>query len=161
MRTRRVWNQHTYHITNINADLSLPAPEVASWGPSGFNNYRVSAQGRPNAPDLIVGPSILLSQCPEALVVRATVGNKGALGVPAGVKVRLFAGTDATGKLLGEQSTSGPVLPGGSINVDFTLSFVDIGPATSLFVDVDSDDVVRECIEDNNSASASVPGCKQ
>ena len=28
---RRVWNQHSYHITNINDNLSVPASELNSW----------------------------------------------------------------------------------------------------------------------------------
>src|SRR5262249_47479755 len=51
-RTRSVWNQHSYHITNVKADLTLPdfspSPELHSWKVTegGFNNYRVSALGR-------------------------------------------------------------------------------------------------------------------
>jgi hypothetical protein len=36
--SRPLWNQHTYHITNINDDLSIPAPEPPNW--TSHNNYR-------------------------------------------------------------------------------------------------------------------------
>ena len=32
------WNQHSYHITNINDDLSVPVSEPDSWGE--HNTYR-------------------------------------------------------------------------------------------------------------------------
>jgi hypothetical protein len=40
---RKIWNQHTYHITNINDDASVPQFETNNW--EIFNNYR--AQGPP------------------------------------------------------------------------------------------------------------------
>jgi hypothetical protein len=35
---RSLWNQHTYHITNINDDLNVPANEPDSW--EDHNTYR-------------------------------------------------------------------------------------------------------------------------
>ncbi len=35
---RPLWNQHTYHITNINDDLTVPASELNGW--EGHNTYR-------------------------------------------------------------------------------------------------------------------------
>ncbi|MCC7333737.1 MAG: putative Ig domain-containing protein [Pirellulaceae bacterium] len=40
--TRKIWNQHTYHITNINDDGSIPRQEVNSW--QVYNNYRRNLQ---------------------------------------------------------------------------------------------------------------------
>jgi len=36
--TRRVWNQHTYHVTNIEEGGAVPANEANSW--ETYNNYR-------------------------------------------------------------------------------------------------------------------------
>lgn len=36
---RRIWNQHTYHITNINDDATVPQFETNNW--EIYNNYRV------------------------------------------------------------------------------------------------------------------------
>ena len=38
---RSLWNQHSYHITNINDDLSVPISEPDSWG--AHNTYRAQA----------------------------------------------------------------------------------------------------------------------
>jgi hypothetical protein len=159
VRTRKIWNQHAYHITNINGDGSLPKPEPLSWGPMGFNNYRVSAQGSGvfNAPDLRVDLEVSTASCPAALTLRARVKNEGTLGVAAGVKVTFHQGNDATGPVIADKATTRPLLPGESEIV------VASAPATgggtfSFFVVVDggaaAGGVTRECKEDNNSASA-------
>ncbi|RZN35678.1 MAG: hypothetical protein EF813_08410 [Methanosarcinales archaeon] len=38
---RPIWNQHTYHITNINDDATVPVVETNNWDV--FNNYRVQS----------------------------------------------------------------------------------------------------------------------
>jgi choice-of-anchor C domain-containing protein len=40
--TRKIWNQHSYHITNINDDGSIPLVEANSW--EVYNNYRRNQQ---------------------------------------------------------------------------------------------------------------------
>ncbi|MEX1028303.1 MAG: FG-GAP-like repeat-containing protein, partial [Candidatus Paceibacterota bacterium] len=40
--TRPIWNQHSYHITNINDDGSIPRQEANSW--EVYNNYRRNRQ---------------------------------------------------------------------------------------------------------------------
>jgi hypothetical protein len=39
---RRIWNQHTYHVTNILEDGSLPSPEPPHW--RALNTFRTQAQ---------------------------------------------------------------------------------------------------------------------
>lgn len=41
LNTRKIWNQHSYHITNINDDGTIPAVEQRSW--QGHNTYRLNA----------------------------------------------------------------------------------------------------------------------
>jgi hypothetical protein len=43
MGSRPLWNEHTYHITNINDNLTVPRVETANW--LGWNNYRQNVQG--------------------------------------------------------------------------------------------------------------------
>ncbi|RMF88168.1 MAG: hypothetical protein D6739_00520, partial [Nitrospirae bacterium] len=31
VRTRKIWNQHAYHVTNVNTDATIPAHERPSW----------------------------------------------------------------------------------------------------------------------------------
>ena len=39
---RNIWNQHTYHVTNINDDATVPKYEVHSWDV--LNNYRAQSK---------------------------------------------------------------------------------------------------------------------
>jgi hypothetical protein len=38
-KARKIWNQQSYHITNVNDDSTIPSPETNSWWK--YNNYRV------------------------------------------------------------------------------------------------------------------------
>jgi len=38
--TRKLWNQHDYHVTNVNDDLSIPRVERANWLTAGLNDFR-------------------------------------------------------------------------------------------------------------------------
>jgi len=40
--TRNVWNQHTYHITNVGQDGSIPIDEPVNWLTAGLNNFRLN-----------------------------------------------------------------------------------------------------------------------
>jgi hypothetical protein len=48
--TRPMWNQHTYHITNVNVDGSIPAIEQNNWQVTGFNNFRLNEFGEFEGP---------------------------------------------------------------------------------------------------------------
>ena len=50
--TRPVWNEHTYHVTNVRQDLSIPAPEQPNW--RRFNTFRQNSQSF-DAPNLVPG----------------------------------------------------------------------------------------------------------
>ena len=42
-RTRRIWNQHAYHVTNVNEDATIPVTESAHWLIGGLNSFRTNA----------------------------------------------------------------------------------------------------------------------
>jgi hypothetical protein len=156
VRTRRLWNQHAYHVTNINNDGSIPSPEPASWGPQGFNNYRQSTQGKAsfNAADLQVSLAALVDQCPDTITLQATVKNGGSLGVPAGVVVSFYEGSPPGGAFLGSKATSLPLLPGASEVVSFPTpgKFDQVSYYAVVDADASGLGAINECIEDNNSA---------
>jgi hypothetical protein len=160
VRTRKLWNQHAYHITNIDSDGKLPNPEPDSW--KNFNNYRVSAQGAGvfNAPDLAVDLEVSTATCPDALTLRARVKNLGALGVGSGVKVDFYLGSDATGMLIGSGVTMKALLPGESDVVSVAFTVAGQTPPFSFFVVVDGGaSAINECREDNNGASTPPIAC--
>ncbi len=97
--TRRIWNQHAYHVTNVNEDGSIPMMEEPNWlkvtgaTASGFmNNFR---QNLPDysvfaAPDLRVSLTIDDSFCPGSMHLDAEVCNYGMLHVAAGVELWFY-----------------------------------------------------------------------
>jgi uncharacterized membrane protein len=60
--SRPLWNQHNYHITNVNDDLSIPANEPNSW--EAHNTYRTQTSERNPMPSY-------------ALTISHTVGAEG------------------------------------------------------------------------------------
>jgi RHS repeat-associated protein len=41
--TRRIWNQHDYHVTNVNEDASIPRVERPNWLVGGLNHFRLNS----------------------------------------------------------------------------------------------------------------------
>lgn len=159
--TRRVWTSHAYHVTNATSAGNAPVNEVDNWTQPRLNNYRQNVQGEGvfNAPDLTVDLVADLGMCIDGLLeIVATIRNQGALGVPAGVEVSLYEGVDATGPLVGTQTTQVALLPGGQAQMRWEVPFTVTDTAKDFFVAVDGlsadEGVVEECLEDNNQASA-------
>lgn len=166
VQTRRVWTSHTYHVSNVTSAGNFPAAgEVDNWTQPGLNNYRQNVQGEGvfNAPDLTVELAIGVGDCLQMqLQIIATVRNVGALGVPAGVPVSLFEGTDASGTLIETKATPDPLLPGASVQLIWAVEAPANGAAASFFVQVDgetTDGEVAECDESNNTALTESAAC--
>ncbi|PCC75292.1 hypothetical protein SAMN02745121_03985 [Nannocystis exedens] len=163
--TRRVWTQHTYHVTGTTSAGNVPAKEADNWTTPGLNNYRQNVQGEGvfNAPDLTVELSIGLGFCAEQLELIATVRNEGALGVPAGVIVDFYQGQDATGTLLQSTVTAAALLPGGSEKVKLLVQAPPGDMTADFYVEIDEaskgDGAILECNEDNNSDLTTSAAC--
>lgn len=168
VRTRRIWNQHAYHITNVGSDGSVPSPEPASWiAPEGLNNYRQSNQGAGvfNAPDLQVSLEASLANCPAKVALRAFVQNKGTIGVAPGAKVRFYRGdAPPAGTFIAEAVTTTALLPGQYELVTVDYAVMPQETVMSFYVEVDKDDMdegnLNECLEDNNVAQLGGVQCK-
>ena len=64
---RKIWNQHTYHITNVNDDATVPAFETDNW--LLYNNYRTQAPAVPVIEDVAFDPCISeCINCPDAAI---------------------------------------------------------------------------------------------
>jgi hypothetical protein len=156
VRTRRIWNQHAYSITNIDDDGSVPATENYSWAT--FNTYRGNRQGQAplNAADLVItNVQVDNVDCPYEQRFRVQLANVGDLTVPGGVQVTL-QNTDGETLTVGLSSTA--IAPGAT----GTLSLVRIGPFVPVtdFVFVigsGSDEPIVECDGENNSYPFSFP----
>lgn len=162
VRTRRIWNQHTYHVTNVEEDGALPLVERANWAVAGLNNFRqnVQPEGLFAAPDLVVA-RVVVDQggCPDRLELAAWITNRGAAGAPAGIPVAFYEGDPAAGgSLLGVVPTPASILPGASVRVvlEAPVGLERAGEVISYWVVVDDDGLgaasgmIHECRDDNN-----------
>ena len=86
--TRRIWNQHAYHVTNIEEDGTVPMTPRVNWQEPGLNNFRQNVQGGSlfNAPNFVVSVDEVRAQnCALAGVpITITIRNEGSIGVRAG-----------------------------------------------------------------------------
>lgn len=163
--TRTIWNEHTYHITNVLEDGSIPKSEPIHYKSSITNSFRLNVQpdGLFNAPDLVVtevaaeekscnpGPTV---------VVEATVENQGALGVGPGQTVAVGATVDGSTVDIGTVQTTKRLLPGQSetVSISWTLPKEARQSTFEVSGSVDPDDELNECNSDNNTETAEVDG---
>ena len=111
VRTRRIWNQHHYHVTNVEEDGSIPQQEPPNWLADGLNNFRQNVQplGEFSAPDLVVD---LHAECMGSYQAVARVRNIGQAAVPPGVAVGFYdADPSQGGTLLGTGYTTKTLYP--------------------------------------------------
>lgn len=183
VRTRRIWNQHFYHVTNINEDGTVPTKEIVNWLHPKLNNYRQNSQpgGLFNAPNLVAdslsGSRETCSNTPKTLQLTAKIANKGSLGIKAGLEVKFYvANANATQKPALIQTLKLPTIltPGSDSTISFDWDMTGIiegttetvtlnpDPETQMFafyyvIDAPTEDKVRgefvECIEDDNTSS--------
>lgn len=169
--TRRVWNQHAYHVTNVSELGAIPRNEPANWRVDSpntlsgkLNNFR---QNLPDfdalaAPDLTVTLQLILAGC----LLEAHVCNAGDVVVGAGVPVSFY-----------DNATMQPIAcEGGAVTTPVSLApgaCVDVGcewrnpqPSVSVRACVDNGDYAcssaggsqnNECHEDNNRDDESGP----
>ena len=85
MPSRPLWNEHTYHITNIKDDGTIPASESPNW--RRYNNYRQNVQGKiviPVAQSDATGrgtPPMDQTDCSKQWKLQAQVCNRGAADI--------------------------------------------------------------------------------
>jgi hypothetical protein len=156
--TRRVWTEHSHHVTNAEAAGIVPVQEASHWTVPGRNNFRQGPHGPvlTNAPDLAASLAIDVTGCPQTIVLRATIFNKGSLGVPAGIDVAFYAGPEP-GQAIGAGTTEVPLGPGGFTFVEVAID-APAGPESYRVV-VDAGDAIAECDEDNNHAEVIGAAC--
>jgi hypothetical protein len=102
MPSRSIWNQHTYHITNVNDDATIPLKEKNNW--LSWNSYRQNTQGmikgKSLATDLTgadessVDPG---SDCTSKWVLMAKICNRGASKAPPGIPGTFYEGDPRSG----------------------------------------------------------------
>jgi len=155
VRTRRIWNQHGYSITNVTEGGRIPEYPEPNWMLPRLNNFRQNVQpdGLFDAPDLALEDlEVEANNC--ITDVRFRLRNAGALGVPPGIIVRVSIDDAVSGESWGETvETTLRLVPGGA--EAFSLSFggppeLEAERPVTVTVAIDPDAEVSECREDNN-----------
>jgi hypothetical protein len=165
VRTRRVWNEHTYHITNIGEDGKVPAMEPPNWTQPGLNDYRQNRQpaGEFSAPDAVVS---VAPRCFGDYGIVATVRNLGSAALPAGVPVGFYAGK-MPGMKIGDGATKKTLYAAEAEAVTLLLPNAppDIASgATPVYAVVDDGNPPHnwhECRTDNNISDPKSAKCDE
>jgi len=149
VNTRKIWNQYSYHVTNINDDGTVPAIETPSW--LAHNTYRLNTLNTEkgilptNVPDLTASQLQV-----NKTVLSVRIGNAGLLPSPEGVKVRFYENNPLVGdQLLGEVTMER--LEAGAFQ-DIKLNVAALTEGATLYAFVDAHEQVSECNEINNTA---------
>jgi hypothetical protein len=166
VRTRRIFNQHTYHVTNIEEDGTVPTRETPNWTVPNLNNFRqnVQPEGLFDAPDAVLADLTASTRtCPSAIGLSVRVLNRGAAGMPAGIPVTFYRVDGGSRELLGRAFTTRPLLPGESELLELDPPFaIPAGMEDTLFSFVavvnDPEDMpvptFNQCRTENDEADA-------
>ena len=158
--SRQVWNQHTYNLTNVNDDLTIPSPTPSNWPE--YNSFRSAdlrsnfGQGA-NLPDAV---PILADTCEidcdeDEVRVTFQLGNEGLADMLDGGSMAVYALQEDGSKTLIEVLSEEDLLLSGytTVGTTLTLAMSDLPTATLIIVaDDDGTGVgrVEECDETNN-----------
>lgn len=160
LNTRKIWNQHSYHVTNINDDGTVPTVEENSW--QVHNTYRLNRQtsldlSKRAAPDLT---SSQLQYTPgESSHLTVRIGN-GGIAPSAETLLGFYNGHPKEGGTLIDSITVNSLKPG--TYQDVVLEEVKNLPEgqIELYGFVDANEQVPECNETNNFVSQTIVRCK-
>jgi len=160
VRTRAIWNEHAYHITNVNDDGTIPRKEPANWLQPGLNNFRQNkAPGYEfAAPNAVVSVALSCGEsasvgAPTTTTVTATVRNVGEAALPAGAYVYFYG---ASGVKLGQAVTTVALFSAQSQSLDLAGIPVTSGPFHAV-VDppgAPPHPAWHQCRTDNNTSMA-------
>ena len=162
---RPIWNQHAYSITNINDDLTVPAPARPNWPQ--YNTFRssdLSPLSGGATPDALVWGDVCTNGCEAGRIqVAVRVGNGGLGVMRGGVPVSAYAEVDGYLQYLTTLTTPDPVNSGAASQVllfDLEVAAVPEGVVIFKADDDRGVEVLAECHEDNNEARVEGVGCR-
>jgi FG-GAP-like repeat len=160
VRTRRTWNQHTYHVTNIQEDGTVPQHELPNWTQPGLNNFRQNKQPGSEfaAPDAVVDVAVVCA--PTGIA--ATVRNVGEAAMPPGLEVTFYFGDPPSGTELGTGTTTKTLYSAQSEVVTLSIGTPPAGMlngTTPVYATVTVPDSVHECRPDNNTSAPATAQC--
>jgi hypothetical protein len=171
-RARSLWNEHTYHLTNIcdgsddacappNVYGAIPTVEKRSWTAPWANSFRENGAeaGRLDAPDAVVS---LAAACATPVALAASVRNVGRAILPAGTTVVVFKVAGAAETQVAAGATRRALEPG-QTEVVALVADPALATATDTFVARVGTDgaapLFRECRADNDTSPPATAPC--
>ncbi len=108
--TRRIWNQHSYHVSNVSETGQVPAYEEPNWLDDYLNNFRQNVQGEGlfYAPDLVIVHLNVVCELDQRIYIVFDLMNQGSRMVSAGTPVAIYA----DGAAIETVETTSALLPG-------------------------------------------------
>ncbi|MCA9620163.1 MAG: VCBS repeat-containing protein, partial [Myxococcales bacterium] len=171
--TRTLWNQHSYHVTNVcdprdsacmpgSTYGEIPATQQKNWQLSWLNNFRQNVQdeGLFDAPDAVLK---LDAECSQPVPLTLQIRNQGLAGLPANVEIGIYR-LGNPDVLVGTVFTQKQLFPGQTEVINFSVAATDGGVNDTYQARIILDPMnpkFHECREDNNESNAAKPSCVQ
>ena len=167
--SRRVWNQHTYSVTNVNEDGTIPKTSAwkPNWTQAGLNNYRQNVQGglTPNAsPDMTAKRTTTDFPCTSdfRLTLKVDVCNRGTQPMASGLPVTFYEGKPTDQRPICTAQTASQIDPGKCQEVSCVWKGAPKNQPVDVWVVADDNGAghgtASECKEDNNMTV--IPGVR-
>ena len=166
MPSRPIWNQHAYHITNINDDATVPVKMAKNW--ESWNNFRQNTQGlikkEEPAVDVTSRSELAVEAgalgCSKEWKLTAQVCSRGMADAAVGVVGTFYSGDPRKGGVkLCEGKTAVKLAPGACDTVTCTATAPTTQSIDLWFV-ADGDNGQVECKELNNVAQLANASCQ-
>ena len=160
VNSRRIWNQHAYHVTNVDPYGTVPRSSEAAlnWLDPELNDFRKNVQGDAipgAAPDIT--SRTMVPGCSidgGTATLRAQVCNRGSQPVGDGLAVGFYAGEPGDDTRICQAFTETVLGVGSCATVECIW---DDPPTTAPGVDItvvaDDDEANGECAEGNNRST--------
>lgn len=154
MRSRTIWNQHAYAVTNVNDDGTVPSTSawVENWTTAGLNNFRQNVPGTADGTaigDVTAQAGPFFTCSGGAAVFSSPVCNRGTAPIGANIPVGFYVGTT---KVCSATTTS-IINIGQCVDVSCTWTTPPTSSATEVNVTVVPNDgnVIQECDTSNDN----------
>jgi hypothetical protein len=167
--SRMIWNQHTYSVTNVADDGTIPKTSawVQNWNKPGLNNYRQNVQGglKPNAsPDATAKRVTTELPCTSEfhLTLKIEVCNRGTQPMAAGLPVTFYKGKPTDQQPICTGTTKTQIDPGKCEEVTCVWKGAPTNESVDVWAVADDSGAGQgtssECKEGNNATK--IPGVR-